>query len=656
MNFIWRSLFLISFAMTSYSSDVIQFGALKLDYKTFSDQPTYALYSILKDRVVVMKNDGDKGFVSANLRGWRTMPNSNLKPFSKVSLSGVRIFRVFQHPSHKSIFLWGSLTGNERINVFRVDEGSSSAQAITDYDYVPAFGFNKDGSRLYFTHRGSQEGTPGGLSVYDFKTKQTSKLLDLNGTWRVSWDGLQVSSNEMDIVFPVTPGIDRENSNIMHYNMQTKVAQVLLPAGLKNGMVEILDSDENTDRFATLFYVNGKSQTSLFKFSDLKTFKRISPENLDVSRGYQAMSYGGTAAAVLYSINRAIAISQSGVNSTLHLTDLNGRELQQLKVFGDVQVMSGEGSTVFVQVMHAGLPPELHRVDISASTMRLSPYVAYKKDDLKKMVYCNVEKVSYATFDGLKTPGDAQGIHAILWSPTVRNDQKHTLGIVEGFYGGDNLYSKSIHAACALGITTLSPSVRGSFSYGPAYRAKIEGDLDGGHIMDAIWGGQWLKERIKVSNSHIGVMGGSLGGYSSLRAINFPSQFNGIDIPFKFGFAKSIVGFGDIIKTFNDGSVAGEGRRLCGGDCRDNADKWNARSPTLTPQYNSGPVYLVHGKLDPRIPYSSSVEFYDSMIKAGKKSEILLLENEGHGNFSYKSTLQDLTKWYDFLEQNIAKQ
>ncbi len=82
-----------------------------------------------------------------------------------------------------------------------------------------------------------------------------------------------------------------------------------------------------------------------------------------------------------------------------------------------------------------------------------------------------------------------------------------------------------------------------------------------------------------------------------------------------------------------------------------NEDKFATLSPIHYIDKNDPPIIIFHGKNDNVVPSCQAPEFYDTLQKAGVKSEITLVEGGGHGMNMYSE--ENLAKMVKFL--NDAK-
>lgn len=194
------------------------------------------------------------------------------------------------------------------------------------------------------------------------------------------------------------------------------------------------------------------------------------------------------------------------------------------------------------------------------------------------------------------------------------------------------------------GYAVFDINYAGSAGYGKTfeesdrYRIGIE-DCD-----DAANAAFYLASLPQVDKSRIGVTGGSYGGYlTSLVIGRYPEVF-----------AAAVDWFGitdwmtiwiprlhPVVKFFFRDRL---------GDSLEHKDLYRMSSPVTYAGVIKTPLMIVHGDSDFVVPYSQSVEFYDSLKAKGKTVEFIKYSNEGHG-WERKETrldaLNKMTAWFD---------
>lgn len=64
---------------------------------------------------------------------------------------------------------------------------------------------------------------------------------------------------------------------------------------------------------------------------------------------------------------------------------------------------------------------------------------------------------------------------------------------------------------------------------------------------------------------------------------------------------------------------------------------------------NSPPIFIIHGNVDPIVPYQQSVDLYKKLQELGVKSEFITVEGGGHGKFDKEKNEEINTSIFQFI-------
>ena len=243
--------------------------------------------------------------------------------------------------------------------------------------------------------------------------------------------------------------------------------------------------------------------------------------------------------------------------------------------------------------------------------------------------FISPELVQIKSFDGLPISG-------WLYLPDARKFPGKRPVVVD-FHGGPEGQS-TVHFMGRwnyylneLGLAIFLPNVRGSTGFGKSFLNLDNGFLrkdsvkDGGAFLD------WLATHPRINGTRMAVTGGSYGGYMSLAmAVDYSAKLRG---------AIDVVGISNFVSFLNNTeSYRRDLRRVEYGDERDPAMR--AFHEKIAPLNNASniriPLLVVHGKNDPRVPYTEAEQIVSAVRKNGIDVWYLLADNEGHG-FARKS-------------------
>jgi dipeptidyl aminopeptidase/acylaminoacyl peptidase len=189
-----------------------------------------------------------------------------------------------------------------------------------------------------------------------------------------------------------------------------------------------------------------------------------------------------------------------------------------------------------------------------------------------------------------------------------------------GFLGRYNYFLEE------LGVAVIRPNVRGSAGFGKTFLTLDDGIKREDSVKDIGALFDWIAAQPDLDANRILIEGGSYGGYMVLAvATKFPDRIAGtIDV----------VGIANFVSFLeNTESYRRDLRRVEYGDERDPAMR--AFLTRISPVNNAtrikAPLFVVHGRNDPRVPYTEAEQIVSAARKNGVAVWYLLADNEGHG-------------------------
>ncbi len=181
-----------------------------------------------------------------------------------------------------------------------------------------------------------------------------------------------------------------------------------------------------------------------------------------------------------------------------------------------------------------------------------------------------------------------------------------------------------------LGVAVIFPNVRGSTGYGKTFTKLDNGFRREDSVKDIGALLDWIAEQQGLDKDRILVTGGSYGGYMSLAVATKYSD--------KIKAAIDIVGISNFV-TFleNTKGYRRDLRRVEYGDERDPKMRefLEKISPTNNAENIKVPLFVIHGKNDPRVPLIEAEQIVETVRKNDIPVWYLMAKDEGHG-FSKK--------------------
>jgi protease II len=331
---------------------------------------------------------------------------------------------------------------------------------------------------------------------------------------------------------------------------------------------------------------------------------------------------------------------------------LEVRDPQTLKIVAFPKIKGAES-------LIAGSPSRYGRFVPFAATSSLTPHTAYVYDwkenkvtqwsrpsipevDMSKFVPSQLE--SYPARDGVKIP-------MLVTRPKVCASDP--CPVVVHFHGGPEGqsrpgFNKLAQIVAASGIIFVDPNVRGSEGYGKAYRQADDGAKRLNVITDIEDCAKYLKSAWSKNSAvpKVGVMGWSYGGYSTLVAM---SKFAGA-----YDAGVALVGMSNL-RTFllNTAPYRRMLRISEYGDPEKDKDALEKLSPITYVNDVLGPLMIIQGVSDPRVPVGEALQFHNALQKRGVDSPLILFAEEGHGSIKRDDRVLELGHTLLFLKQHL---
>jgi dipeptidyl aminopeptidase/acylaminoacyl peptidase len=177
-----------------------------------------------------------------------------------------------------------------------------------------------------------------------------------------------------------------------------------------------------------------------------------------------------------------------------------------------------------------------------------------------------------------------------------------------------------------MGIALIEPNVRGSTGFGKTFHTLDNGKLREDSVRDIGALLDWIAAQPDLDASRIAVQGGSYGGYmANAVAVHYSDRIRGV-MP-----AVGISNFVSFLERTE--SYRRDLRRSEYGDERDPAMRefLLAISPLSNAQKITVPLFVIHGRNDPRVPVQEAEQIAATVRKSGVPVWTMIAENEGHG-------------------------
>jgi dipeptidyl aminopeptidase/acylaminoacyl peptidase len=260
--------------------------------------------------------------------------------------------------------------------------------------------------------------------------------------------------------------------------------------------------------------------------------------------------------------------------------------------------------------------------DRHAKTVQLQ----YKmREELPREALSQRRPFHYRSSDGLEIPAyltlpqglPAKGLPLIVWphgGPWARDT-----------YGYDT-YAQFL---ANRGYAVLQPNFRGSTGYGKKFLNAGNGEWGRKMQDDLTWGVKALIAEGKADPKHVGIGGGSYGGYATLAGVAFTPNLYAAAVAYVA--PSNLITLLDAIPPYWEAGRKQMYMRMADPNTPEGKALLVAESPLTQAKAIVTPLLVVQGKNDPRVNVRESDQIVAAVRDNGKAVEYLVAPDEGHG-------------------------
>ena len=205
----------------------------------------------------------------------------------------------------------------------------------------------------------------------------------------------------------------------------------------------------------------------------------------------------------------------------------------------------------------------------------------------------------------------------------------------------NNAYAMNQYLA-SQGYVVLSINYRSGIGYGLNFREAINYGASGASEFNDVEGaGLYLRTRADVDAAHIGLWGGSYGGYLTALGLARASNLFAAGVDFH--------GVHDWSARANPNAAA-----ATAGAARDDAARTAFESsPMASVRTWRSPVLLIHGDDDRNVNFNETITMANALRQQGVYFEQLILPDEIHGFLRHASWLRGYHAAVDFFHRKL---
>lgn len=199
------------------------------------------------------------------------------------------------------------------------------------------------------------------------------------------------------------------------------------------------------------------------------------------------------------------------------------------------------------------------------------------------------------------------------------------------------------------GFVWVDPNVRGSEGYGKSWSHADDGPKRADVVTDIEDCARWIRSQWGTDGvaPRIGVYGGSYGGYAVLMAM---TRFAG-----SYDCGASVVGISNLLTFLENTAPYRRALRTSEyGDPERDRDALIALSPITYVDRVQGPLLLIQGANDPRVPVGEAVQVHDALVARGIDAPLIVFPDEGHGMSKRPNQVTALGHVLDFFTRHLT--
>jgi len=619
----------------------VQFRGRSIDLEPYINGFPYRDFSISydADKLFYFHDDSTSELLELPLSGQSDLRAG--KRISDIDFSKRNIWGVNYNKRDKHLYLFGDENNDEVINLFRLNPQTKVVEKITNVPFIYGYQWDKEQKQIAFIARlGHREQQAGELRILDLETMQETVLMQDTPEYRFTWSEPSWQPDGNGLVLTVLSNMDRNAANLIHYDFQSKkwalVTDPKKPRNFPHADQQWLSPTEFN------YFSNEDGNVNLYRYNIVaKKSSQITHFKTDIS-----------SAGLLNVDNKKImlAILQSPVKTELCLIDpVEGKIINRHISADRLDILDTENNKA---ILLASSTVEKFRIDelvVNNNSFAFTNKASMSKQLKQSIVHSTVERVEFATFDVDPKTGKSRMLHAYLYKPDNPLPTDQQMVMILSFYGGENEFNNKVQILTHAGIYVFSPAPRGCSGFGREFSALNDRDLGGNEIIDIIYAGKYISEKLGIPPERVGVFGRSHGGYATMRLLTFPGEINGVKANFDWGFGIATAGFSDIIHFYEHCNIP-DWVLLEAGDPATEIDKLNDRSPLYHADKMRGKLLLVHGSNDSRVPVAGSRQMAEALQKHGKDVTYIEFPDQGHRVKGIKNEKDIYTAWFDFLE------
>jgi dipeptidyl aminopeptidase/acylaminoacyl peptidase len=552
-------------------------------------------------------------------------------------------------PADDAIVFGKASGGDENTQFFWMRADGSGVKALTDDPKVRHnFGdWSEDGKRIFYA---SNKRNRNYFDIYAMEIPSGKEELILqhdgsNSVAAVSKDGRKIvisrSGTELSLDNDLYQ-VDVAAKNAVHLTPHTGAAEFSDVHFLDNDRISLISNDK-------------------CEFQEIRVISLSAPK---IEGGCSAKMDVDSIEIADDGNTRAISINNQGA-SELFTPPLNNAsssrypvQLPGKGVVGGLE-FNKNGSKLAFTFSGSKFNADIWIYDLQ--TKKLLQLTKSDRAGIPQESFVEPELIKFKSFDGREVPAwfyvpklievklaDEKKKYSAIYQP---GDLKRNLPVIVSVHGGPEGQERPGFSALyqyylSRGYAVLATNVRGSTGYGKTYTHLDDVEKREDSVKDLAAAVEWLKTSGGADAKRIAVMGGSYGGYMTMAAVTL--------YPDLWAAAVNTVGIVNW-ETFlkNTSGYRRRQREVEYGKLDKDLEFLRRISPIAKIDRIKTPLMVIHGKNDPRVPYTEAEQIVEALKKRGATVEYKLFDDEGHGISKLKNRLVVYPLVADFLDKHL---
>ncbi len=564
-------------------------------------------------------------------------------------------------PGKKGLLFGKAIGGNENTQFFHLsDDGANIRQLTTDEKTRHNFGaVSKDGNYIFYT---SNKRNKNWFDVYRMDIASGKEEIILqddssNSVAAVSGDGSRVVVSRSSVKFSLDNDLyifDDKTKQTRHLTPHTEATSYENVQFLPDNKTLVFGTNEKRE-FINLAEMSLKGATypTVAEIADKIRVIDETKWDLDASQ----ISPAGNLFA--YTINnegfselylRKIETGGKPLISSVE-TKPEPITLPAKGIIGGLE-FSDDGTKLAFTFSGAKHNTDIWIYDLQ--TKKLNQITKSSRSGIPQNTFVEPDLIKYKSFDGreitawyysnaiVKVKNKKDG-KTVSFQP----DQK--VPVIVSVHGGPEGqerpgFNPLYQYYLSRGYAILATNVRGSTGYGKTFSHLDDVEKREDSVKDLASAVEWLKLAGGADAKRIAVMGGSYGGYMTMAAVTLYPELWAAAVD-----TVGIVNWETFLK--NTSGYRRRQREVEYGMLDKDIQFLRRISPMAKIDKIKTPLFVIHGKNDPRVPYTEAEQVVKALKTRGATVQYKLYDDEGHGISKLKNRLDLYPRVADFLDK-----